>query len=382
MPGLYIHIPYCVQKCAYCDFVSVPAKAGVPAAYVSALRNEAERAAEAWQSTVFDTVFFGGGTPTLLSPEQVRAVGAALTALFSFADKTEFTVECNPGTVSAEKLAAWREIGANRLSVGLQSACDPLLCTIGRIHRRDDFTEAVRLAKEAGFTDISADLMVGLPGQRQEDHLASIRFAAEHGVTHISAYSLILEEGTPLARRVATGECTLPDPDSVADAEDAGRDLLGELGFERYEISNYAKPGHRCRHNITYWENGEWLGLGAAAHSAKGIGGGRVRSGNPDDIEAYISAWNAGHAPQTTEERLTPEDEMFECVMLGLRMTEGFSLGAFERRFGMPLAAAYPGQLRQLKSFGWLDEAAWNAGRCALTERGLDFESAAAELFL
>lgn len=382
MAGLYIHIPYCVRKCAYCDFVSAPSPEGVPDAYIDALLGEARRAAEEWRGTVFGTVFIGGGTPTLLEPRQIMRLGEALPALFCFAENIEFTVECNPGTVNAEKLAAWKGIGVNRLSVGLQSSDDGLLCVIGRIHKKDDFVKTVALAKETGFSDINADIMYGLPGQMQEQYLETLRFAAEQGVTHVSAYSLILEEGTPLEKQVSRGEVILPDLDAVADMEDAGRNLLRELGYERYEVSNYAKDGHRCCHNVTYWENGEWLGLGAAAHSAKGLGRGRVRSANTEDIDAYVNGWSKGEPPTRTEDHLTVEDEMFECVMLGLRMTEGIPLLGFEARFGKPLEAVYPGALAQLKRNGWLDEGAYAAGRFAMTERGLDFENAAVLLFM
>ncbi|MCQ2386103.1 MAG: coproporphyrinogen III oxidase, partial [Clostridia bacterium] len=245
------------------------------------------------------------------------------------------------------------------------------------IHKKDDFVKTVALAKEAGFSDINADIMYGLPGQMQEQYLETLRFAAEQGVTHVSAYSLILEEGTPLEHMVMQGKAALPNEDAVADMEDAGRELLEQLGYERYEISNYAKQGFRCRHNVNYWENGEWLGLGAAAHSAKGTGGVRVRAANTEDIQAYIRGKN-----ERTEEKLTCRDEMFETVMLGLRMTDGLLLKDFENRFGSPLESVYPGRIAELKRNGWLNEYAYASGRLALNARGLDFENAAVLLVM
>ncbi len=263
MAGLYLHIPFCVQKCAYCDFVSFADPEPLQA-YLSALIKEIGLTARRFPAATYDTVFIGGGTPSIVSAQDMAGLLAALRSAFAIAPGAECTIECNPGTVDAQKLQAYLKGGVNRLSLGLQSAEDGLLRAIGRIHDFAQFEESYRLAREAGLQNINVDLMYGLPGQSLGQYLSTIRTVAALGPEHISAYSLILEEGTPLYTHVKAGETTLPDEDEVCDMQDAGRALLAELGYERYEISNYAKPGFACRHNINYWQNGPYLTAGGA----------------------------------------------------------------------------------------------------------------------
>ena len=372
-----MHIPFCVRKCAYCDFVSFPDPAP-RAAYLSALRREIALAGERFPQGGYDTIFLGGGTPSLLAPEDLAALFTSLRGAFQIAPGAEITVECNPGTLSREKLAAYRAAGVNRLSLGLQSAEDALLRTIGRIHDFAAFAESFSLARSAGFTNINVDLMYGLPGQTQAHYLETLRRVGDLGPEHISAYCLILEEGTPLYARVTAGALSLPEEDAVCDMEAAGRRALKTLGYARYEISNYARPGFECLHNINYWRNGPYLGLGLAAHSAMEICGWR-RWNNLAGLNAYLEALSKNRLPVEAQEKIGKREEMFECVMLGLRMLRGVDRAAFLARFGQDVCAAYPEAVEALCALGW---AAVEPAALRLTEAGLDMENSALMYFL
>lgn len=377
MAGLYIHIPFCVQKCAYCDFVSF-ADTAPRQAYLSALKQEIALAGQRFPKRVYDSVFIGGGTPSILAPEDMAALLRALWAAFAIAPGAEFTIECNPGTMDGEKLNAYLAGGVTRLSFGLQSAEDSLLKAIGRIHDFSQFKASFHMARAAGFTNINVDLMYGLPGQTQEQYLHTIQAAAALGPSHISAYSLILEEGTPLYSRVMAGEVSLPSEDCVADMMEAGRALLAGLGYARYEISNYAKPGHACGHNLNYWENGPYLGLGLAAHSAMDIGGWR-RWKNHGELEDYLASLQRGELPIWEQQRIPQEEEMFECVMLGLRMLKGVDRPAFWGRFGKDVCLVYKEAVEALTALGWAEA---TPGSLRLTEAGMDMENSALLYFM
>lgn len=379
MAGLYIHIPFCKQKCRYCDFPSYAGAEGRMAAYLSALMRELEARA-AWLSAMgedvaFDTVFFGGGTPSLLSPDAIGTLLRQARELFAIPASAEITMECNPGTVTAESLKTYREAGVNRLSMGFQSADDGLLRRIGRIHTRAQFEEAFSAARHTGFTNINVDVMHGLPGQKEADYLDTLRYIIGLGPEHISAYALILEENTPLYHDVAAGRESLPDEDDTAAMQDAGMAVLAERGYTRYEISNFAKPGFECRHNINYWENGPYLGLGAAAHSAWWVDGAWCRFANPSELDAYERT-----AVQPPELEIIPKkEEMFESVMLGLRMVRGLDKDRFRARYGVSPWEVFPEAIKQLRTRGWLME---DSQFLRLSETGLDFQNSALELFM
>lgn len=378
MAGLYVHIPYCVKKCDYCDFVSVPLDDTL-GGYVGALCREIELTAQdGLARRAFDTVFFGGGTPSLLSGEQLGRILDALRANFSLAPDAECSMECNPGTVSQERLSAYRAAGVNRLSIGLQARQDKLLASVGRIHTYAQFAESLRHARAAGFDNIGADVMHGLPGQTQADYLDTLRAVCGGGVRHVSSYALTLGEDTPLFYRVRRGETALPDPDAVADMQDAGIDYLESRGYRRYEISNFALEGFACRHNLNYWQNGEYLGFGAAAHSAVRLRD-WTRYANVDSIPEYIRLVNRGRRPMRETIRLFPADEMFESVMLGLRLVDGVDRAAFRARFGVDMAEAYLDAMERLRKRGWVVE---TPERVLLNRRGLDLQNEAAGLFL
>ncbi len=378
MAGIYLHIPFCVRKCAYCDFVSF-AEGSVPQSYVDALIAELELVARGGSyPAAFDTVFFGGGTPSLLSGDQMQQIMRGLKERFDIRESAEISMECNPGTTTPEKLAVYRAAGINRLSIGLQSTHDALLKSIGRIHTFEQFLSTLQSAREVGFSNINVDLMHGLPNQTVDQYLDSLKTVCDLGVQHISAYSLILEEHTPLFDCVERGEVKPLDEDLVADMQDAGIDLLEQRGYQRYEISNFAQEGFVCRHNLNYWHNGEYLGFGVAAH---GVVRDRkwTRYANVSTLDEYMRLLSRCKRPLAETIWLAPRDEMFECVMLGFRLIRGIDRATFLARFGLDIVEAYAYAFEQLRKRGWLIEA---EDRVALNRGGLDFQNEALGFFM
>ena len=378
MPGLYIHIPFCRKKCAYCDFVSFPDFSNEDLYFV-ALVAEIRKYAPLMKDRVFDTVFIGGGTPTTLQPGRLGALVAELKRSFAVAEDAEITCEANPESALEEKLAELRSAGVNRLSLGLQSADELVLKRIGRVHTVRDFLNAVKAARDVGFTNVNADVMHGLPGQTEESYLETLRLAAELGIPHISSYALILEEGTRLFEDVNSGRVLLPDPDEVADMEDAGFEFLAQNGYARYEISNFAKEGFECRHNLNYWDNGEYLGLGLNSHSALRIRGDWTRFNNTEKLDEYIGELGEGKLPVRNTRVIERDEEMFESIMLGLRKCEGLKRAAFEARFGVDPAVKYAPAISELELDGM---ALVTEERLMLTKRGMDFQNEALLKFM
>lgn len=375
--GLYIHIPFCVRKCKYCDFVSFPAPLAWRAAYLHALEREMALRAGEYGGETFDTVFFGGGTPSLLEGEALAALLASLRRHFSIEAGAEITLEANPGTLSADKLRAYAQAGVNRLSLGLQSADEGLLRRIGRIHSYADFLQSMEAAEKAGFSNINVDLMYALPGQTEALWADTLERVCALGPAHISAYALILEEGTPLFLE----NPTLPGEDEAYAMHLHARRYLQSRGYARYEISNYARPGMACRHNLHYWNMDGYLGLGLGAHSARQEAAGLARFYNTADMDAYLAALACGRLPEDGRERISRTDAMFEYVMLGLRKLEGVEEAAFFARFGQSLRAVYAPALAALGTRGWLDAGA-PPGFVRLNETGLDLQNAALLLFM
>ena len=374
MTGVYVHIPYCVRKCAYCDFCSVPLNE-TAAEYPEALCREIELSRDRlpYEGPV-PSVFFGGGTPTALPAESLARVLDTIRRAYDVRSDAEITLECNPGTASYGDFVKLRAAGFNRLSLGIQSANDELLKVVGRIHTYDQFLTAYRAARDAGFQNINVDLMHGLPAQTQADYLDTLQKVCDLGPEHISAYALILEEGTPLYQQVRAGEIALPDEDVVADMEDAGMAYLKERGFERYEVSNFAKPGCACRHNLIYWNDEPYLGFGVAAHSSARGEGEWLRWSNTESIPAYLRKLKRGKLPIAETLHIDRREEMFEVIMLGLRKVAGIPRQTFLDRFGLPLEKAYPDAWLNVQSNGWwLD----SPTHYALTPQGMDHLNAA-----
>lgn len=335
--GIYIHIPFCVSKCAYCDFYSFPADGETKRAYIDALCRQIEcKAAEIAEGYRVVSVFFGGGTPSILDAGLLMKALDAVRAGFVLSNDCEITVECNPGTVDAVKLGIYRQNGVNRLSFGLQSADDNELRRLGRIHTFGDFLKSYETARKCGFDNINIDLMSALPGQTKESWLKTLRMAAALRPEHISAYSLIIEEGTPFGDMAAQDAALLELPDE--ESERAMYYLTGErleaAGYGHYEISNYARAGFECRHNIIYWKRGDYIGFGAGASSFMN----EKRYTAAKDIKEYIdNPENAFVEP----ENLTASDSMAEFMFLGLRMLCGVKRSDFRRCFGRQLDNVY-----------------------------------------
>lgn len=368
MAGLYIHMPFCKSKCAYCDFPSFAGREGEAGRYFHAMIREAELWRERRGELSFETVYMGGGTPSLLPAGELESLMDGLRQLFHIAPM-EFTLEANPGTVDKEKLESFRRMGANRISFGAQAAQDTLLKRIGRIHKWADFLRSFGLAREAGFTNISADMMTGLPGQTTADSAETAEKLAALGLEHVSCYGLILEQGAPLLKAVEEGRETVPGGDAEREMFHAARSVLEGAGLRRYEISNFAKAGRECLHNLNYWRNGDWLGLGigAASHFAG------YRRENRADVEAYMQACEAGCPPPADEHAIGPGEAVFETIMLETRLAEGIDFGRFRERHGFDFLAKYQTRVDGLTAMGWM---ARTGNGVYLTEKGMDLQNA------
>jgi oxygen-independent coproporphyrinogen-3 oxidase len=320
LASLYLHIPFCERKCLYCDFYSVADRGQVEDFLVALRREIALRAAEG-AGAEFQTVFFGGGTPSLLAPQQIETILSQLQRAFRIAPDAEITLEANPGTVTGETLRAFRALGVNRLSVGIQSFHNPELRFLGRIHDRAEALRCVELARDAGFDNVGIDLIYSIPGQTLTAWEGNLKIATDLAPQHIAAYSLIVEDGTPLARLVEIGEVR-PNPTGLEAAMYEGTmELLDRRGYEHYEVSNYARPGFRCRHNCAYWAHDDYLGFGPSAHSFWRESGGMSgrRWWNVSDLSVYLDRLQDGVLPTASEERLGADELLDERIFLGLR---------------------------------------------------------------
>lgn len=377
---LYIHIPFCVKKCEYCDFLSFSASEQMQKAYVKALVQELDCCGEKFHNPLISTIFIGGGTPSWLDEKLMEEIFSAVYCNFEVAEDAEITIECNPGTVTDRKLAVYKSLGINRLSIGLQSANNKELKTLGRIHTFEQFLRTYDKARHHGFTNINVDLMSSLPGQSAEDFVKSLKKVVRLKPEHISAYSLIIEEETPFyetyeadAIRQAEGLPTelLPSEEEVYKATKRTREILRTEGYHWYEISNFAKPGKECRHNIGYWKRADYLGVGLGAASLLD----NVRYANTCDIFQYLKA--PGQAAQGEVVKRTAQMEEF--LFLGLRMTDGFYRQEFEEAFGVPIEGVYGDVLKKLQNEGLLLQ---QEGVIRLTEQGIDVSNYALSQFL
>lgn len=365
--GLYLHIPFCRQKCLYCDFPSFSGQERYFQAYVAALKKEIRVMGDLCQQPV-SSVFIGGGTPTVLSAEALGDILRSLQESFFWEPNAEVTVEANPGTLDDQKAEVLFAGGVNRVSMGLQAWQETLLRRLGRIHDRADFLHSVACLRKAGFTNINVDLMFALPGQTVQDWEESLRAVAELGLPHISAYSLIVEEGTPFYKLQQTGNLILPDEETERTMYEMTESVLAEYGLQRYEISNYAKPGMESRHNSFYWQGKEYIGMGFASHSYwKGIR--YHRTGN---LKEYFSQAKEGVFRREEEQILSQEDKMSEFFFLGLRQTAGVSLRDFFHRFGQDAQTVFPEAIASSIADGLLCR---KEDRLVLTKRGLDLSN-------
>ncbi|MEJ2183032.1 MAG: radical SAM family heme chaperone HemW [Nitrospirota bacterium] len=356
MESVYIHVPFCVRKCIYCDFLSVPFDPGLARAYVEALACEV-RLREGGE---IKTLYLGGGTPTVLPDALLKTLFGALMERFTLLPGAEVTMEANPGTLGGGRAGTLRSLGVNRLSIGVQSFRDEDLRLLGRVHSARDAEEAAQRARKAGFENVSLDLVFGIPGQTPEGWQETLERALSLSPAHISAYELTPEAGTPLMEALERGDLVMPGEDVVLEMFARTVDTLAAHGLFRYEISNYARPGRECRHNLNYWDRGEYLGLGAGAHSLLW----ERRESNTRDIGGYIASLSEGALPVAESNALSREDILREVFFLGLRKTEGIEREKCGRELGVDLGDA----LRELEDEGLLEV---GQRRVRLTGRGM-----------
>ena len=338
MAGIYIHVPFCRHKCTYCDFTSFPDKIDYAEAYMACLYKELKMRGEELKDYEFDSVYFGGGTPSYIPPKLILGAMNQIKKCFRLTKNAEITLELNPGTIGEGKVKTYLEAGINRFSIGLQTAIDEQLEDLGRIHNARDYVYATKLLKGQNF---STDVMLGLKNQTKEDVRKTIELAHLCGSKHISMYALTVEDGTPIYTDYLNGE--LPDADEVAELYDYGRELLKEKGYERYEISNFAQKGYESRHNLNYWKRGEYIGFGVSASSfMKG-----ARFTNTFDLDEYMKCVIPGFYPAIECEQVSETDAKFEFIMLGLRTKYGVSFAEYEEKFSSTLENDFPKALEK-----------------------------------
>jgi oxygen-independent coproporphyrinogen-3 oxidase len=367
--ALYIHFPFCIRKCLYCDFNSRTGQEIPQKAYTEALVHEMELRRDLLpQGFTASTLYLGGGTPSLLEPALLERMIDAASRLFNLEPAAEITIEANPGAVSREGLAAYRSMGVNRLSLGIQSFSEEMLARLGRVHDAEEGLAAFAAAREAGFANIGIDLIHSLPGQTPRKWHGELEQAINLTPEHISAYGLTIEEGTPFHAMERSGELTLPEEEETAEMFEMTDRLLIEAGYDHYEISNFALPGFRSRHNQVYWQRGDYLGFGAGAHSFLASPPFGKRWKNPDTPESYMEAMVNGSAAVEELTHITEREARSETLFLGLRMLDGVDEKRFRNDTGMTVEDAYPDELRDLLAEGLLE---WRKGHLRLTARGL-----------
>ena len=372
---LYIHIPFCVKKCDYCDFLSFAADEQTQKSYVAALQKELAFYGAKYKDRRITTIFIGGGTPSWLKEDYMQAIMETVYHYFSVEQDAEITIECNPGTITEHKFEVYRRIGINRLSIGLQSVHNEELKILGRIHTFEQFLKTYDMARKHGFSNINIDLMSSLPGQTPEIFCDSLYQVLKLKPEHISVYSLIIEKGTPFyelyrfdAVRQAAGMQTesLPTEEEEYQTTKMTQHILKEAGYHWYEISNFAKPGYECRHNIGYWKRVDYLGVGLGASSLID----NVRNSNTRDLYTYLSV--PADSLHETAAQITRNEQMEEFMFLGLRMRDGFYRDEFTQAFGIPIEAVYGDALNHLQQEELLLK---REGRIYLTDKGMDLNN-------
>ena len=371
--GLYIHIPFCVKKCRYCDFLSFPAERETIREYAKVLSEEMALWENKLSDYRVDTVFLGGGTPSLLEEADMEEILKGIHTCFSLEDTPEFTIECNPGTVSGEKFSLYRNGGVNRISLGLQSVVEKELSLLGRIHSYDVFARSYEQAREAGFDNINIDIMSAIPSQTRESYRKTLQEVISLKPEHISSYSLIVEEGTPFYE--IYGDIPPVDEETDRLMYQDTEAFLKKAGYHRYEISNYAREGKECRHNMKYWRREEYLGLGLGASSFLG----HSRFSNMETYDAYREAVKSGKFPEKEREFLSEREEMSEFMFLGLRCMQGVTAEDFFHSFGKTIESVYGKEICDSEKEGLLKR---EGDRIFLTKRGIDVSNRVWERFL
>ncbi len=365
--SLYIHIPFCAQKCLYCDFPSFARKDHLRKSYIEALNKEIINLREKHNNLEINTIFIGGGTPSVLESNELDCLLKEIAKL-NMAKDIEYSMECNPGNLTEEKLEVMKKYGVNRISMGLQAKQDNLLKGLGRIHNYKTFKENFLLAKKVGFNNINVDLMFGLPNQRLNEWEETLREIISLEPAHISAYSLIIEEGTAFYNLYENDKLKLPTEEEERKMYHLAKKILEENGFNQYEISNYAKEGKECRHNLAYWNMDNWIGVGSAAASY--INGKRIK--NISSVEEYINSINENG--EAVEEIInnSKNDNMEEFMFMGLRKINGIDENEFKKRFSMNINDVYGEILNKYIDEGLLIR---DSGRIFLSEKGIEISN-------
>ena len=342
MAGIYVHIPFCKSKCSYCDFASFPEKLGFAESYMACVFREMAKRKEQLKNYKFDTLYIGGGTPSIIDEKYIAMLIASARKNFALSDNAEITIEMNPGTISAGKIETYKKCGINRFSVGLQTAIDSQLEDLGRIHNLKEFEACARLLKGENF---SVDVMIGLKGQSIADIEKTISVASDAGASHISMYALTPEDGTPIYTDYLNGE--LPGGDEVAEMYEAGVKKLAALGFNRYEVSNFCRKGRESRHNLNYWKRGEYIGFGVSASSCIN----NTRFTNTFDLDEYFKCILSDNFAVISSEEIDEEGQKEEYIMLALRTARGISLAEYESLFKTDFEEEYANVLHKLAPF-------------------------------
>ena len=374
MLELYIHIPFCIRKCNYCDFLSYPETESGIAQYCHALKEEIKRTGDQAEGIGVRSVFIGGGTPSILEAEQITEIMTCIRNNFSIEKNAEITIESNPGTLNAEKLNCYHELGINRLSIGLQSTDDDCLRRLGRIHTFQEFEKNYEQARKSGFQNINIDLMSGLPGQSLRGYEDTLNRVTELKPEHISSYSLIIEEGTPFYKSDSVLQ-QLPDEDTERKMYERTKEILAQQGYERYEISNYARQGRECIHNLGYWEQVPYLGMGLGASSFYN----GARFSNERNFRKYLSTPYLPFEHREDYVQVSREEQMEDTMIFGLRKMKGISVSEFEREFGTPIWEMYGSVIERYSNLGLLIQ---EGDVLRLTDAGIDVSNRIFEDFI
>ncbi|WP_019228898.1 radical SAM family heme chaperone HemW [Sedimentibacter sp. B4] len=374
--GVYIHVPFCKKKCNYCDFYSVKWDDEWETKYTEAVIHEINSYKEMLgHKYIVDTVYFGGGTPTIIKPSNLKRILDSISLIADIDKDAEISMEANPNTLTDENLNQYRETGINRLSIGIQSLNDEILKKIGRIHNSKEALEAIDRAKKHGFENINADAMFNIPVQTTSDIEDTLTRIMERGVKHISFYSLKLEKGTPLHSMEQKNLITMPDEDEERNMYYKGRIVMEKNNLFQYEISNFAVEGFSCRHNLKYWNQEEYIGIGPSAHSFMNS----IRYSNPSDLNLYCKNSIENNFNRIIQEEMNKEELMFEYIMLRLRLTEGLDAAEFKRKFNVDFNEKYSEQIKYLTDNKLIE---YNGSIVKLTQRGMDISNYVFEEFM
>ena len=372
--GIYIHIPFCTKKCGYCDFYSVKWNEIQEYQYIQSAVNEIKGYSALSRKFTVDSIYIGGGTPSIISPENLESIISTIKNIFTLDENAEISMEANPNSLNAGNLKAYKELGINRLSIGVQSLNDNILKNLGRIHSSEEALLALDLAKSMGFDNINADVMFNIPGQTIDDINDTIDALIQKNIKHISFYSLKLEEGTPMHTLEKTGNLIMPEEDLEREMYYAGRNIMEKNNLMQYEISNFALKGYECRHNLKYWNQEEYIGIGPSAHSFLGS----MRYSNPSDIIECTLSNEEEIFERNVQEFMNKDDLIFEYIMLRLRLAEGLIFDDFKNKFSVDFKETYAEQIKYLTENNLIET---DEDVVRLTKRGMDISNYVFEQF-